>query len=684
VPGRTPGSKSWAIRFQPKALVGRPEGYVFTLLCILSIALVGAGDVGAGHRSTIGSFEAIPILAAAWLLSEPLVFAVALTAVLSRLAVWLLGGADAVTVLVQIAVVPFLAVVGEAGAAAVAAARANAERDSVVSRIVRVATSADSVAEILSQVAAGLTAGDVCAHVALIDEQGDLYVAAGDPTPAAIDAALARAVAEGASRLQPGVVAVPMVTAGKTVGVLELDSPTPGRLGENDLLLLEQIAPAVAGAVQRSGALRLADEALQHRVRELSVLLDAARGLASSLDLEVIAATVCRSAAAIGVSAPVTSRRSTILRVTGDTAVVVGEYDEVAASVLGFSFPLHDHPGIRTAFREGRATTARVTDIRGQVGSTLRRLDIRNAACAPVRVGAEVWGVMTLSTRSDYVFTPADARLLQGVADLAGLAIANAELLTLERTRSDQLREHGERMAALDHAKSEFLRLASHELRGPLGVVRGYVSMLAEGSLGDLPAGAQTVMPILTAKLTEISGLIEQMLETARLEDSRLQLTLAAADLRDLVTVAIETVRPLAGRGHRIAVELPEAPVPVRVDGARIHTILTNLLDNAIKYSPGGGRVACRVYVEGSRAAVSIEDQGLGIEPDDMPRLFTRFGRLVTRENSHIAGTGLGLYLARELARMHGGDVRAASTPGEGSTFTLVLPTSNVASAISA
>jgi signal transduction histidine kinase len=270
------------------------------------------------------------------------------------------------------------------------------------------------------------------------------------------------------------------------------------------------------------------------------------------------------------------------------------------------------------------------------------------------------------------------------MADLAGLAIGNAESLRVEKVRSEELREHGERMAALDHAKSEFLRLASHELRGPLAVLRGYVSMLADGSLGLLPRGTGPVLDVMAAKVSEINLLIDQMLETARLEDSRLQLALEPIDLGELVRTAGATMKMLAGPQHPLRVQVPSQAVPVMIDGPRVMTILTNLIDNAIKYSPDGGEVRVRLAANGEVARIEVSDKGLGIDPADLPRLFTRFGRLVTSDNSHIPGTGLGLYLARELTRMHGGDIRVRSAVGRGSTFTVELPLAEVRSAASA
>jgi signal transduction histidine kinase len=238
-------------------------------------------------------------------------------------------------------------------------------------------------------------------------------------------------------------------------------------------------------------------------------------------------------------------------------------------------------------------------------------------------------------------------------------------------------REHGERMATLERVKSQFLNLASHELRGPLGVVSGYVSMVQDGSFGTMEAvDMRRVAPVILQKVTEMNTLVNEMLDTARLEESRLTLSLSAIDLGEVVQRAVDAVSPLASERHEILYTPPRRPVNVVADQVRLGIIVTNLLQNAVKYSPRGGVVQCFVSVdeESHSAVASVWDHGLGIAEVDMPRLFSRFGRLVTRENSNIPGTGLGLYLARELARLHGGDITVRSSPGEGSAFTLVLP----------
>jgi len=230
-------------------------------------------------------------------------------------------------------------------------------------------------------------------------------------------------------------------------------------------------------------------------------------------------------------------------------------------------------------------------------------------------------------------------------------------------------------MAQLEKVKADFLKVASHELRGPLAVVKGYFSMLADGSLRLESPTVGKIFEVIGSKLDEVSELVEQMLDTARLEDSRLHLQLQLVDLPAVVAEAAERVRPAVGSTHRLVVTAGDSPVKVLADRQRLLTILTNLLDNAVKYSPGGGRVDVSVATEGDTVQVRVRDRGLGIAEDDQSRLFTRFGRIVTAENSHIPGTGLGLYLARELARLHGGDITVRSGEGDGSTFTVSLPT---------
>jgi signal transduction histidine kinase len=249
---------------------------------------------------------------------------------------------------------------------------------------------------------------------------------------------------------------------------------------------------------------------------------------------------------------------------------------------------------------------------------------------------------------------------------------AEDRLAQQQARETAQLREHGERMAALEKTKSEFLQLASHELRSPIGVVRGYLSMLEDGTLG--PGDLPRVLPILSAKIQQVNLLMNELLETARLEARPVALALHPIDLRDVVRDSVRIMEPLVGVGPPIRVVVPDTEVPVLADGNRLESILTNLIDNAVKYSPGDREVDCSLTVSGDTAQVRVRDHGIGIGARDQQRLFQRFSRVVTDQNRHTSGTGLGLYIARELARQHGGDITVTSTVGEGSCFTVTLP----------
>jgi len=231
-----------------------------------------------------------------------------------------------------------------------------------------------------------------------------------------------------------------------------------------------------------------------------------------------------------------------------------------------------------------------------------------------------------------------------------------------------------ERLAALEKTKSQFLNLASHELRSPLGVINGYLSMLEQGALGQLTESGVRAVEVLKTKALEMNLLVAQMLDAARLEDGRLALKRDRVDLRDVAGEALQVVRPLAAAGHDLSLETPPRQVIVFGDVDRLTTIISNLLENAIKYSPEGGKIRCIVGAVEHTASVSVVDNGVGVAREDIPRLFKRFERIENRKTSHVAGTGLGLYLSRELARQHGGDIQVESGPDAGSTFTLSLP----------
>jgi signal transduction histidine kinase len=253
---------------------------------------------------------------------------------------------------------------------------------------------------------------------------------------------------------------------------------------------------------------------------------------------------------------------------------------------------------------------------------------------------------------------------------LAGLVVLlfSAALAAYRRT------QEAKRYARLERTKSDFMKLASHELRTPLTVLRGYISMIRDGDIRPATPDFARAFPIIEDRLNQVHTIVEQMLEAARLEEGEAILNLEMLDLADLAANSVEGIRVRAAGAHPIEYREPAGHLNLLCDRTRVAAMFDQLLDNAVKYSPAGGEIECSLAEREGRAVFVVRDSGVGIAPEDLGRLFTRFGRLVTRDNSHIPGAGLGLYLAREHARRMGGDITVESRPAQGSAFTLSLP----------
>ena len=236
----------------------------------------------------------------------------------------------------------------------------------------------------------------------------------------------------------------------------------------------------------------------------------------------------------------------------------------------------------------------------------------------------------------------------------------------------DSLRLRLDRMLALDKLKSDFMNLTTHELRSPLAIVYGYLSMMESGMLGELSTGMREAVVSSIKSVELMMQLVTELVEMARLDETRLDPSSDPVDLAEVVAGAAARIE--TSDRHQLSLDLGTGPAPVLGDRGQLQRVFANIVDNAVKYSPDGGEIRICLRRLGRQVTVDITDHGLGIAPSDMDRLFTRFGRIVTPATEGIGGTGLGLYLCRELVRRLGGDVTATSTEGEGSTFRVRLP----------
>jgi signal transduction histidine kinase len=225
-----------------------------------------------------------------------------------------------------------------------------------------------------------------------------------------------------------------------------------------------------------------------------------------------------------------------------------------------------------------------------------------------------------------------------------------------------------------DRRKDEFLATLAHELRNPLAPIRMAASLF--GSPRATEEQKQRSQHIIQRQVSHMAMLLDDLFDISRITLGKLTVRAEPLDLREVAQAALETARPrIEARGHAVSIQLPSDPLPIQGDAMRLEQVVTNLLTNAAKFTPEGGalRVAC--FIENDQACLSVEDNGVGIAPGMLGTIFEKFAQAPAQRGVVANGLGIGLALARELARLHGGDVCATSQgPGAGSCFTLRLP----------
>jgi two-component system phosphate regulon sensor histidine kinase PhoR len=231
------------------------------------------------------------------------------------------------------------------------------------------------------------------------------------------------------------------------------------------------------------------------------------------------------------------------------------------------------------------------------------------------------------------------------------------------------------RMKRLEKVREDFVANVSHELRTPITSIRGFVENLNEGALED-PALARRFLGIIERQVVRLSAIIDDLLALSRIErDEKEQaLDLQPVNLRLLAEEVLELCSVQAAQhGIRLELDCP-AEASWLLDEAMLQRALINLVENAIKYSPGEGTVSLRIRMAPGELRIQVQDQGQGIPAEHLPRLFERFYVVDRARSRHLGGTGLGLSIVKHIARAHGGRVSVESSPGGGSRFTLHLP----------
>lgn len=254
-------------------------------------------------------------------------------------------------------------------------------------------------------------------------------------------------------------------------------------------------------------------------------------------------------------------------------------------------------------------------------------------------------------------------------------------------TKTSQEREHQlsiqalsltrerEKLLALNASKDEFISLASHQLRTPATIVKQYLNMILDGFVGDISPELREMIQKANDSNDRQIEIVDDLLRVARLDAGKIKLVKNVVNIIPLVQeVVTQHLTILEERRQTASISYNESGISATIDRPRMKMVLENLLDNASKYSPEGKKIAITITKRADAVAIAIKDEGVGIDEDEMPKLFRKFSRLNNPLSVAVGGTGLGLYWAKRIVTLHGGMIDVRSKPGSGSVFTVILP----------
>jgi signal transduction histidine kinase/heme exporter protein D len=288
-----------------------------------------------------------------------------------------------------------------------------------------------------------------------------------------------------------------------------------------------------------------------------------------------------------------------------------------------------------------------------------------------------------LSTRTGLPHGPGELQQLAAAFDeMAASLEKHAMQQRLEedlRRHNEALEEENRRVREVNQLKSEFVSLVSHELRTPLTAISGYLDLLLEAQGAQSTAKQQELLGIVKRNAERLGKLIDDLLDLSHIESGKVELRVTAVDIVALITEVVSFLQPqIEAKGQRLSFDWPQTLPAVAGDAERIRQILINLLSNAHKYTPQGGQIWLTVRAEDGWVRIDVQDNGIGLSPDEQAHLFDRFFRAQQPATQGVEGTGLGLPITRLLVEMHGGQITVTSAPGAGSTFSFTLPVADV------
>ncbi|MBI3781170.1 MAG: GAF domain-containing protein [candidate division NC10 bacterium] len=488
-------------------------------------------------------------------------------------------------------------------------------------------------------------------------------------------------------------ISVPLMWQNSVIGALVLHriGATKG-FTDSQIHLASNIASQVAMAIENA---RLV-QATQARLRESETLLAVSQSVSSTLDLKETLQRVAREAAlaagADSSGAYLLDPREGVIRPFASQNLP----DWVSEPFQRNPFSVKAFPLVQEAF--DKRVPVYSSDVPADprcAHPAIRRLAFKSCLIAPMIAKEKFIGVLFLVWwEKSHTFTSDQVRLMEGVARQAAMAIDNASAyheieklnISLEdkiakRTRelseiNTALEESHRRLQELDRVKSDFLLNISHELRTPLTAIKGSVDNMLDEITGPLSELQRRYLMRVKVNADRLVRLINDLLDLARIEEGRVQVTPTFFSLAGLASELLETLRPVAAeKGLELSLAEGQDPLIVHADRDKAGQVLMNLLGNAIKFTPSGGSVNVELAGdEDAFARVQICDTGDGIPPEQLPRIFDKFYQVQLGIQAKAVGTGLGLSIAKGLVELQGGRIWAESQLGQGSTFCFTLP----------
>ncbi|MGH7309069.1 MAG: GAF domain-containing protein [Candidatus Rokuibacteriota bacterium] len=469
------------------------------------------------------------------------------------------------------------------------------------------------------------------------------------------------------------VLGVPMLREGAPIGVFFIWREDVRPFTDKQIELVTTFADQAVIAVENARLLtelqaRTAE--LTRSVEQLTALGEVGRTLSSTLDLDTVLQTIVARAS----------------QLAGADACSVFEYDEASEAFhLRTTHSLDEEVvaiARRTPIRKGEGVQGRmaitrqpvqIPDIaaedayRGPLRDILARTGTRALLAIPLLREDQLIGGLTVNKKTPGEFPPEVVELLKTFATQSALAIQNARLFREIADKSHQLE------VASQH-KSEFLANMSHELRTPLNAIIGFSEALTERMFGDLTDKQDEYLKDIYASGQHLLSLINDILDLSKIEAGRMDLDRTDFEVSQAIDNALMLVRDRAARRDiTLRQSVDQRLGQIRADERKIKQVLLNLLSNALKFTPEGGRIEVRAAIVDGMAEISVADTGVGIAPEDQEAVFEEF-RQVGATAKHVEGTGLGLALSRKFIELHGGRIWVQSQVGVGSTFTFTLP----------